>query len=233
MYANGTGIAQDDKQAVIWYRKAAEQKNPEAQENLGFMYSNGRGVAKDHQQASIWYHKSSKQQVANAQASMDKLSERFSCHKRATTKLFGVEIKCATRDVLRIAVKQAGAIIKHKDSGYFADTYHSEKLLKNSDSLILLYTDESPNRFAQAKYTFNSHLDAHQVVEVKEMVVSQYGVPDNATGNLSLGEVIYKWYLSDGIELTVSRGWPDTTTFLVYTYPTHYRIYEDEAERLK
>jgi len=26
MYENGTGVAQDDKQAVIWYRKSAEQE---------------------------------------------------------------------------------------------------------------------------------------------------------------------------------------------------------------
>jgi len=26
MYKNGTGVAQDDKQAVIWYRKSAEQE---------------------------------------------------------------------------------------------------------------------------------------------------------------------------------------------------------------
>jgi TPR repeat protein len=47
MYAKGQGVAKDDRLAVEWYRKAAEQGDADAQTNLGFMYANGRGVAKD------------------------------------------------------------------------------------------------------------------------------------------------------------------------------------------
>ncbi len=98
---------------------------------------------------------------------------------------------------------------------------------------MLLYTDENPNRFAQAKYIFNRHLDKHHVVEVKEMVVSKYGEPDDSIGDPNFGDVIYKWYLNDGIELTVSRSMYDARTSLIYTYPKHYKIYKDEADRVK
>ena len=53
MYANGRGVAQDDEQAVFWYRKAAEQGNAIAQFNLGKMYENGHGVEQDDETSCI------------------------------------------------------------------------------------------------------------------------------------------------------------------------------------
>jgi TPR repeat protein len=35
MYANGKGVLKDDKQAVYWYQKAANQGQAKAQSNLG------------------------------------------------------------------------------------------------------------------------------------------------------------------------------------------------------
>ncbi|OLP04663.1 tetratricopeptide repeat protein, partial [Rhodoferax antarcticus] len=45
MYENGQGVSQDYKEAVKWYRLAAEQGNANAQSNLGVMYFNGQGVS--------------------------------------------------------------------------------------------------------------------------------------------------------------------------------------------
>ena len=38
MYDNGDGVPQDYKEAVKWYRLAAEQGDASAQYNLGLMY---------------------------------------------------------------------------------------------------------------------------------------------------------------------------------------------------
>ena len=38
MYFNGRGVAQDDAEAVAWYRRGAEQGFANAQYNLGVMY---------------------------------------------------------------------------------------------------------------------------------------------------------------------------------------------------
>ncbi|WP_241907900.1 tetratricopeptide repeat protein, partial [Vibrio splendidus] len=57
MYLDGQGVAQDDKQAVYWYRKASEQGLAFAQSELGFMYFNGQGVDQDNQQAVYWFRK--------------------------------------------------------------------------------------------------------------------------------------------------------------------------------
>ena len=55
MYENGTGVVQNDQEAVRWYRLAAEQGLTDGQVALGAMYSNGKGVAKDDQRAYVWF----------------------------------------------------------------------------------------------------------------------------------------------------------------------------------
>jgi TPR repeat protein len=61
MYAQGRGVAKDEKEAVKWYRKAAEQGLASAQLNLGFMYAQGHGVTKDERVAAEWYRKAAEQ----------------------------------------------------------------------------------------------------------------------------------------------------------------------------
>ncbi|MBH31967.1 MAG: hypothetical protein CMG71_08315 [Candidatus Marinimicrobia bacterium] len=57
----------DYKQAVVWYRKAAEQGDAGAQVNLGNAYDFGEGVRKNAKQAVAWYRKSAEQGHAIAQ----------------------------------------------------------------------------------------------------------------------------------------------------------------------
>ena len=52
MHANG----EDDREAVRWYRLAAEQGDADAQLNLGIMYFNGEGVPQDYVQAHKWFN---------------------------------------------------------------------------------------------------------------------------------------------------------------------------------
>lgn len=54
-YDEGQGVPKDEAQAVVWYRRAAEQGHASAQFSLGLMYAEGRGVAKDLVQAFMWY----------------------------------------------------------------------------------------------------------------------------------------------------------------------------------
>ena len=54
MYYNGQGVPQDYKEAMKWFRMAAEQGHADAQYNLGVIYSNGKGVPQDHKEAMKW-----------------------------------------------------------------------------------------------------------------------------------------------------------------------------------
>ena len=61
------GVPQDDAEAVLWYRRSAEQGNADAQRLLGSMYAGGRGVPQDDAEAVLWYQRSAEQGNAKAQ----------------------------------------------------------------------------------------------------------------------------------------------------------------------
>ncbi|MUK41517.1 hypothetical protein GNP61_08070 [Aliivibrio fischeri] len=227
MYANGKGVTKDDKQAVNWYRKAAEQGYAFAQGTLGVMYENGQGVTKNYKQALEFYKKSNTKWSKKKYAVLKKRSELSDC----TTKLFGLSIKCANRDSLMVAIKKAGATVKLEDKQKWGDLYNSKSLLKGSSELAVDYTVD--DYFAKATYTFSSYMDKNQVTNVRSFVSAKYGEPDYSDGKVSLGNVTYKWYLEDGIELKVSRGWPNTTTYLSFIYPENYQAMLNEQEKQK
>lgn len=62
---------------VVWYRKAAEQGDSDAQNRLGTMYQNGDDVAKDMEQAVAWYRKAAASGNDTAKQNLDKLGETY------------------------------------------------------------------------------------------------------------------------------------------------------------
>jgi serine/threonine protein kinase len=66
-YANGSGVAKNEAEAVKWYRLAAAQGHAAAQNNLASMYANGRGVVEDDVEAVKLYRMSADQGYADAQ----------------------------------------------------------------------------------------------------------------------------------------------------------------------
>ena len=62
--------SEDYKEAVKWYRKAAEQGYANAQCNLAECYYYGNGVARDDKEAVKWYRKAAEQGHARAQYSL-------------------------------------------------------------------------------------------------------------------------------------------------------------------
>jgi len=65
----------DDKQAVYWYTKAAEQGDADAQVGLGNMYGGGEGVPKDYVIAYAWYNLAASQGNNDAQKFTDLLTD--------------------------------------------------------------------------------------------------------------------------------------------------------------
>ena len=61
------GLPKDEKLAIVWYQKAAEQNYPAAQYNLGIQYLKGNGVEKDIAKAIPWYTRAAERGSADAQ----------------------------------------------------------------------------------------------------------------------------------------------------------------------
>lgn len=70
MYDTGSGVPEDDDQAVVWFRLAANQGDSVAQSYLGLMYFKGRGVPKDYKKAANWFGRAADQGDAVAQSNL-------------------------------------------------------------------------------------------------------------------------------------------------------------------
>jgi TPR repeat protein len=65
-------VDKDEKEAVKWWMKSAEQGDGMAQCNLGFCYEHGVGVGKDEKEAVRWYTKSAEQGNELAKKALEK-----------------------------------------------------------------------------------------------------------------------------------------------------------------
>jgi hypothetical protein len=54
LYAKGLGVRQDQAQAVVWFRRAAEQGVVGAANDLGIAYGLAQGVPRDTVQSYVW-----------------------------------------------------------------------------------------------------------------------------------------------------------------------------------
>jgi hypothetical protein len=70
LYAEGSGVAQSDFEAVNWYSKAARAGDSYAQLFLADAYSEGRGVSRDQEEAARLMKESAANNNANAQATL-------------------------------------------------------------------------------------------------------------------------------------------------------------------
>jgi Sel1 repeat len=67
MYYRGRGVAQDDREAATWFRRAADRGDTTGQFFLGGMYSEGRGVPQDYAESAKWYERAAEQGDGQAQ----------------------------------------------------------------------------------------------------------------------------------------------------------------------
>ena len=83
MYAKGEGLAENDAEAVKWFRQAAEQGNALAQSNLGWRYYWGDGVLQDFVRAHAWLNLAAAQGNKKAAEQRDRLREKMTTEQVA------------------------------------------------------------------------------------------------------------------------------------------------------
>jgi TPR repeat protein len=66
-YLLGRGVPQDDAKAFSYFKQAAEDDDPFAQNELAYLYAAGRGTTQDYSQAIKWYQKAAANGLASAQ----------------------------------------------------------------------------------------------------------------------------------------------------------------------
>lgn len=146
-----------------------------------------------------------------------------------TAELFGVPLRGAKRDALRAAFREGGLQATREEDNYWVDLYDASGVLEGASEFSAGYV-HATNEFAFARYTFQGFMDLELVSKVATMVINKYGQPAKREGNTGLGGVKYQWNLAQGIRLEVSRGWPDTTTYLTYTDTKTYAAMKAEQD---
>jgi len=143
--------------------------------------------------------------------------------------LFGVPLKSATRDQLRQTFKQNGMVVIREDKNNWVDAYDTREVLEGSSEFIAGYVDAT-DRFAFAAYLFFAFRDTQLVGKVISMVSVKYGPPTSRSGNYDTGPVRAEWDMGQGMGIMVCRGWPDTTTALIYRDAAAYRQMRAEID---
>ena len=77
MYEEGLGVAVDDKEAMKWYLRAANQDFARAQYYVGTMYALGKGTERSQAKAVQWYKLAARQGETSAQAVLEKLGQTW------------------------------------------------------------------------------------------------------------------------------------------------------------
>ncbi|MFZ5896275.1 MAG: tetratricopeptide repeat protein [Myxococcota bacterium] len=214
----GVGVPRDDAAAAFWYAEGAKQRHAGSEYELGLAYAEGRGVPADVVVAERLLVQANTHGDKDARQALADLRERTACARHAKTELFGVKLACASRRELRRALSRSDAPATSESDDRWYDSYDSSHVLDESRTLQLWYTRDNA-WLARATYEFPSHVDAGQVVRIAERVARKYGRPTSQRGNPSLGPMRYEWVLPDGVQLSIHRDWPDTTTHMDYKNP--------------
>jgi hypothetical protein len=116
-----------------------------------------------------------------------------------------------------------------EDDKHWIDAYDARGVLTGASDFIAGYVDAT-DRFAFAAYTFSGFKNTQLVSRVIELVSMTYGRPSSQSGDYDLGPVRAEWDLGQGMGIMVCRGWPDTTTSLIYRDAAAYKEMRAEME---
>lgn len=128
--------------------------------------------------------------------------------------LFGVDITQAKRVEMRQAISKSPVIVVREADNYLYDLYDPSQWLTGATEMTFGYTSLQ-QEFVVAEITFRSNQDTEQVRKVAEAVKLELGPWHRVLGRRAHGPVEFEWRQGD-VRILVHRGWPDTTTYVVY-----------------
>jgi TPR repeat protein len=145
-------------EAIKWYKKAAEQDNATAQNNIGQLYKDGLGVSQDYAEAMKWLLKAAAQGEDRAQFSMGEMYEQGLGVAQDHAKAFSFYLKAA-QGKNQLASYKAGWFLQNgigaeKNIKFAIGWYRQAADAGNVDALLALGwiclkgIDEEPNHVA-------------------------------------------------------------------------------------
>lgn len=86
MFRKGRGTQIDERKAIYWYQRAADQGFADAMTNLGYMYDEGRTVEQDLIVSYMWFTLAAERGRAGAEGHLDVLETYLSPEEVAEAK---------------------------------------------------------------------------------------------------------------------------------------------------
>lgn len=214
------------KKALKHFKQSLQLGYLRANAHLAYLYEKGLGTEIDIAQALALYQQATQPWALER---YQLLTNQLACVDTATTQLFSVNIACTTREILREKIKEQKITAIDENINHWSDTYFTGAIIPGSSQLQITYSRE--DLFVSAQYTFVGRNKPALISQVKNKLVEKHGPPTTQSGEEKEGPASFEWVLEDGIHLSVSRAWPDTTTFVLYTSPEKQRI--QEAQQLQ
>lgn len=131
-----------------------------------------------------------------------------------TVQLFGLSLNTVNREAMRKALRSTKVKVVREVDTYPYDLYDPSEWRKSATEMTLGYTLKE-QLFAVAEITFRSVNDTEQVRLIAESVSKELGPWQRVLGRRAEGPVEFEWQRGD-MRILVHRGWPDTTTYVVY-----------------
>ena len=224
-FYNGEVVPQDKAQAAVWFRKAAEQGDADAQYRLGCMYADGDGLPQDTAQAQEWLHKAAEQGAFEA---WDRLSVMYNAGQLQPR---GREM---SRDWLRMVIQRKKAkeyyesgIRSYTGEGARKDVENGVRLLRKAANLgheEALSTLKKEAELRADREVLKADIRAAQAgeAEAQDCLASRYyrgkGVPVDKKKALF-------WFRK-----AAEQGLVGTQCFLGYLYYEGHEIAQDREQ---
>ncbi len=116
----------DEKKAVDWFRKSANQSDMYGQYNLGLMYKQGKGVKRDYQQAFKWFSRAAEQGNEKAMTALGNMYDDGTGVEKDEFKAAEWYVKAAEKGDL-IGQCNAAGIFTHPTT--IKKNYHNARVL--------------------------------------------------------------------------------------------------------
>ena len=149
---------------------------------------------------------------------------------QAWLQLYGVRLSTATRDEMRKAIQTQGLRAQREDNRYWVDVYDAKGLMPGVTQLHVGYLGNT-QKLVFAEYVFASFMEPEGLVQVMDRVRKRYGDPHRVEGEEGMGSYLAVWRMPEGMEVHVSREWPETTAYMKFVHRASYAQMREEVDR--
>lgn len=145
-------------------------------------------------------------------------------------KLGGVRFDGKSRAQIASALEAAGFAAENVNAQHWCDTFHAPARITGAGETVVCYTLH--NRWASTDLhypthfmSFSQHPKGPGIVALMHVLEHQYGKPDIANGNLSVGPIDVEWSSLFGGrgQVKLTRGWPDQQVVLSFRNLPNYK----------